>query len=149
MWRSPVWRHDRSARAIVKQCLFWMVANILIASQFPQIDNAAHLGGTIGGIIIAATWERGRKYGVRAQNIIVGLCIALVAISGITVYIRDRTDPYLFMSVEQRYDIAVKAINAGRCEKAQNAIHRARQMDPANNHLRAHAEQIDRECAKP
>lgn len=114
-----------------------------------NIDNAAHLGGTIGGIVIAATWERGRKYGARAQNIIVAACVALVAISGITVYVRDRTDPYLFMDVEQRYNAAVSAINAGRCEKAQNAIRRARQMDPANNHLRAHAEQIDRECAKP
>ena len=150
-WRGPLARQMAIWLAIL--FLLGFARNMQSAQQVGlvrvQIDNAAHLGGTIGGIIIAATWERGRKYGVRAQNIIVGLCIALVAISGITVYIRDRTDPYLFMSVEQRYDIAVKAINAGRCEKAQNAIHRARQMDPANNHLRAHAEQIDRECAKP
>jgi hypothetical protein len=114
-----------------------------------QIDNAAHLGGTIGGVVIAATWQRGYEYGQRAQNVIVAACIALVAVSGVTVYVRDRTDPYLFMDVEERYNAALAALSAGRCEKAQNAIKRARQMDPANNHLRAHAEQIERECAKP
>jgi hypothetical protein len=70
-------------------------------------------------------------------------------VSGVTVYVRHRTDPYLIMDVEERYNAALAALSAGRCEKAPNAIKRARQMDPANNHLRAHAEQIERECAKP
>lgn len=145
-WKGPLARQMATWLAI----LFLLGYARNMQGGLVQIDNAAHVGGTIGGIVIAATWQRGGgKYGKRATNIVVAACIALVAVSGITVYVRDRTDPYLFMDVEQRYNFALAALNAGRCEKAQNAIKRARQMDPANNHLRAHAEQIERECTKP
>lgn len=49
VWRSPRYKHERSARSIVNQLIFWAIANIAIASQIPQIDNAAHLGGLITG----------------------------------------------------------------------------------------------------
>jgi rhomboid protease GluP len=144
-WKGPLARQMATWLAI----LFLLGFARNMQGGLVQIDNAAHLGGTIGGVVIAATWQRGYEYGQRAQNVIVAACIALVAVSGVTVYVRDRTDPYLFMDVEERYNAALAALSAGRCEKAQNAIKRARQMDPANNHLRAHAEQIERECAKP
>lgn len=144
-WRGPLARQMAAWLAI----LFLLGYARNMQGGMVQIDNAAHLGGTIGGIVIATTWQRGVTWSNRAQNFVVAACIAVVAVSGITVYVRDRTDPYLFMDVEERYDAAVVALRAGRCDKARNAIHRARQMDPANNHLRAHAEQIERECAKP
>jgi rhomboid protease GluP len=144
-WRGP----------LAKQMATWLAILFLLGfarnlqGGLVQIDNAAHVGGTLGGVMIAMTWHRGSSYSKRAEKIIVGACIALVAASGVVVYVRDRSDPYLFMDVEERYDVAMSALRAGRCEKAQNAIQRARQMDPANNHLRAHAEQIERECQKP
>jgi rhomboid protease GluP len=144
-WRGPLARQ----MAIWLAILFLLGLARNMQGGLVQIDNAAHLGGTVGGIVIASAWQRGREYSARVQNAVVAACVALVAISGITVYVRDRTDPYLFMDVEERYNAAVSALGAGRCEKAQNAIKRARQMDPENNHLRAHAEQIERECAKP
>ena len=52
--RSPRWRHERFARNIVKQLLFWIVANIIIGFQIPQIDNSAHLGGLITGLLLGA-----------------------------------------------------------------------------------------------
>jgi rhomboid protease GluP len=52
--RSPRWRHERAARGIVQQVVFWTLANIAIGFQFPQIDNAAHLGGLVTGLILGA-----------------------------------------------------------------------------------------------
>ena len=54
VWRSPRWRHDRVARSIVKQAIFWMIANIIIGMNIPQIDNAAHMGGLVAGMLLGA-----------------------------------------------------------------------------------------------
>jgi len=52
--RSPRFRRDKMARSILNQCVFWMVANIAIGFSIPQIDNAAHIGGLIAGLILGA-----------------------------------------------------------------------------------------------
>ena len=54
VWRSPRWRHDPVARSIVKQCIFWTIANIVIGLNIPQIDNAAHIGGLVAGMLLGA-----------------------------------------------------------------------------------------------
>ena len=54
--RSPRWRHERAARGIVSQLIFWVVANIAIALKVPQIDLAAHMGGLVAGLILGAAW---------------------------------------------------------------------------------------------
>ena len=50
--RSPRWRHQKAARGIVHQVVFWSLANIVIGSQIPQIDIAAHVGGFVAGLIL-------------------------------------------------------------------------------------------------
>ncbi len=54
--RSPRWRHERAAKGIVSQLIFWVVANIAIALKVPQIDLAAHMGGLVAGLILGAVW---------------------------------------------------------------------------------------------
>ena len=51
---SPRWRHDRMGRSLVSQCVFWIVANLVITWSIPQIDKAGHLGGLIAGLILGA-----------------------------------------------------------------------------------------------
>ena len=52
--RSPRFRRDRVARSIVRQCVFWIIVNIAIGLQIPQIDNAAHIGGLLAGLLLGA-----------------------------------------------------------------------------------------------
>jgi rhomboid protease GluP len=54
VWRSPRYRHERFARSIVNQLLFWIIANIVIGFQIPQIDNSAHIGGLVAGVLLGA-----------------------------------------------------------------------------------------------
>jgi len=55
--RSPRWRHERAARGIIMQLLFWTILNIVFAQYIPQIDNAAHIGGLVAGLILGALWR--------------------------------------------------------------------------------------------
>ena len=52
--RSPRFRRDRAARGLVGQCVFWIIANIAIGLRVPQIDNAAHIGGLVTGLLLGA-----------------------------------------------------------------------------------------------
>ncbi|MEO8382332.1 MAG: rhomboid family intramembrane serine protease [Acidobacteriota bacterium] len=52
--RHPHFRRDRMARSIMKQCVFWIFVNIAIGLQIPQIDNAAHIGGLVAGLLLGA-----------------------------------------------------------------------------------------------
>jgi rhomboid protease GluP len=54
--RSPRFRHERAARGVVNQVVFWAIANIAIGMRLPQIDNSAHIGGLVAGLVIGALW---------------------------------------------------------------------------------------------
>jgi rhomboid protease GluP len=51
---SPRYRQERRARSIIKQLIFWTIANIVIGLQIPKIDMSAHLGGLVAGLILGA-----------------------------------------------------------------------------------------------
>jgi rhomboid protease GluP len=144
-WRGPLTRQMAGWLAF----LFVLGLAKNLQGGMVQVDNAAHIGGALGGVIIAAAWRRGVVYSTRAQNVIVGACIALVVLSGLTVYVRDRTDPYLFMTIDERLAAASRAARTGQCDEADRAMKRAQQLDPGNASLRDHAKLIDRECLAP
>jgi rhomboid protease GluP len=112
-----------------------------------QIDNAAHIGGALAGAIVAATWQRGFTYAPRAQRSILLASLALVLGAGGVVFVRNHTDPFLFMNVEERMRAADEAVRAGHCSHARAAMQRAVGMDPGNGFIRAQAKQIERECS--
>jgi rhomboid protease GluP len=49
--RSPRWRHESWTRGLVQQLLFWAALNVFLGFTVPGIDNAAHIGGMITGMI--------------------------------------------------------------------------------------------------
>lgn len=124
----------------------------LVRQLFPlaaQIDNAAHIGGALAGAVVAVTWQRGFSYARRSQRTVLLASIALVLGAGGVVFVRNHTDPFLFMNVEERRGAALAAFRAGHCDRARAAMQRAVQMDPNNRITHAEAQEIDRECSDP
>jgi rhomboid protease GluP len=52
IWLSPRYRHDPNARWLIPQFLFWIAVNIGIGFYVKEIDNSAHLGGLIAGLLL-------------------------------------------------------------------------------------------------
>jgi rhomboid protease GluP len=50
--RSPQYRHQPWVKGLVGQIIFWIVVNLAIGSQFKMIDNTAHVGGLIAGLLL-------------------------------------------------------------------------------------------------
>jgi rhomboid protease GluP len=50
--RSPLYRHQPWTRSLIGQLLFWIVVNIAIGYSLPFIDNTAHMGGLIAGLLL-------------------------------------------------------------------------------------------------
>ena len=141
-WRGPL------ARQMAGWLAFLFVLGLAknLQGGMVQIDNAAHIGGALGGVIVAATWRRGVTYSEHAQRIIVGACIAVVLARGLTVYVRDRTDPYLFMTFNERLDAASRAARSGRCDEAERAMKRAERLDPGSQRVLSRERDVTRQC---
>ena len=144
-WRGPL------ARQMAGWLAFLFVLGLAknLQGGMVQIDNAAHIGGALGGVIIAAAWRRGVTYTAQAQRLVIGACVALAIVSTLTVYVRNRTDPYLFMSVDERLSAASRAARSGRCDEAERAMKRAQRLDPGSERLHDRAKDIDRACLTP
>jgi rhomboid protease GluP len=153
--RTEGWRGELAIGMGRWLALFVLVGLVRVAldrSLFPgiaQIDNAAHIGGALGGAVVATTWQRGFTYEHRAQRTVIAVCIGIVLAAGATVYVRNRTDPYLYMNVDERMQAAYSAFQAGHCDRARIAMDRAIQMDPKNRFIRAGGDEISRECSDP
>jgi rhomboid protease GluP len=50
--RSPVYRHQPWTRSLITQLVFWIAVNIAIGFSVKFIDNVAHLGGLISGLLL-------------------------------------------------------------------------------------------------
>ena len=149
--RVEGWRSELAWRMLGYLLVLVLVIPLArwLRGDIVQIDNAAHVGGAVGGVIVAASWDRGYVYTQRAAMASYAACVGLVLASGLVVYVRDHTDPYVFMDVDQRVSAAYEALNRGQCDRAREAISRAQQMDPQQNHIRAFAAQIERDCSGP
>lgn len=52
IWRSPLYRHQPWSRGLIGQLVFWIVVNIAIGYSMPFIDNVAHIGGLVSGLLL-------------------------------------------------------------------------------------------------
>ncbi len=144
-WRGPL------ARQMAGWLAFLFVLGLAknLQGGMVQVDNAAHIGGALGGVIIAASWRRGVTYTPRMQRVIVGAGVAVVIVTSLVVFVRNRTDPYLFMTVDERLNAALTAARSGQCEEAERALERAERLDPHNERLHDRAQDVNRACLMP
>jgi len=52
IWRSPQYRHQPWTKSLLGQIVFWTILNLYIGFQFPFIDNVAHIGGLVAGLLL-------------------------------------------------------------------------------------------------
>jgi hypothetical protein len=105
-----------------------VVANILFGFIIPQIDNAAHIGGLVVGIVIAYVILRATPNRLIPQHLtrarivagIAGLTFVLLAIIG--------TAPYYV-----KWRLARAADSAERSEERYYFLSRLLQLDAANS----------------
>jgi rhomboid protease GluP len=50
--RSPLYRHQPWKRGLIGQLVFWIAVNIAIGYSLPFIDNVAHIGGLVSGLLL-------------------------------------------------------------------------------------------------
>jgi rhomboid protease GluP len=50
--RSPRYRHQPWVRGLVGQIVFWIILNLAIGASIKVIDNAAHVGGLVAGLLL-------------------------------------------------------------------------------------------------
>lgn len=50
--RSPRWRNDRRRKILMPQLVFLVILNVVIGFQIEAIDNAAHIGGLVSGLLL-------------------------------------------------------------------------------------------------
>lgn len=50
--RSPRYRHQPWSRGLIAQLVFWIGINLVIGASIAVIDNVAHVGGLIAGLLL-------------------------------------------------------------------------------------------------
>jgi rhomboid protease GluP len=93
-WKSPLTRS--LSRWLLINLAFGFVINASpsLGGGGTVVDNAAHLGGAVGGALIALAWRRGIVYSRRATIAVVVGCAVVVAAAFATVVWHDTRDPF-------------------------------------------------------
>jgi rhomboid protease GluP len=56
--RSPLWSRKEWSGALARQLAIWAGINIVIGFTMPGIDNAAHIGGFVAGLLLGLVPHR-------------------------------------------------------------------------------------------
>ncbi len=112
-----------------------------------RFDNAAHMGGTIGGVLVAFAWRAGVVYGRTRTLTTLALCtVVSVGVFGV-LFVREHRDPLLTLSRSERSELAERAAEFGNCPLAREAVSRALVLDPTSERLKLTQAAIRQRCA--
>lgn len=120
-WRTTGWRGPLTqamARWLGLVVAFGVVSNFGGA----RIDNAAHIGGAVAGAAIASLWKRGARYSPRATTAVLLACAGVLVGCVAVLIVRDRTDRFAVMDLQERALFTGEALEDGRCGDAHEGL---------------------------
>jgi rhomboid protease GluP len=141
-------RVDGWRSGIAWQIGFWLLVNLALGLEIPGIDNAAHVGGLLGGCAIAALWRRGVTYSPARTAVAVGASALLCLASGAVVAWRDRTDPYSVHDWNARSRLVGLALERGDCVGARRALLATEALGEETPELEGLRRAVDETCPK-
>ena len=144
-WRVQGWRGPLT-QAMARWLGFVLVFGWVASRSGASIANGAHVGGALAGAAIAATWRRATTYSARKTAAILAACAAVLAGCIALVAVRDRTDPFALLGVNERYNFTDEALRERSCVDARagmRALERLHSGLPAVTPLRR---QVDASC---
>lgn len=120
-WRTQGWK-GQLTQAMFRWLVFLLAFTVLARFAGSHADNAAHFGGALAGGVIAAIWQRGRRYSDRATRAVLGACGGLLLLCIGVVGWRDRTDPFATFTLQDRDELTNRALDDGRCRDAHDGL---------------------------
>lgn len=120
-WRVQGWRGPLT-QAMVRWLGFVVLFGVVSDLGGGRIDNAAHIGGAVAGAVIASLWRAGYRYSEKATVSVLTACTGLLVACIAIVAIRDRTDPFATMIVQDRAEFTTDALDDGRCADAYDGL---------------------------
>jgi rhomboid protease GluP len=120
-WRSQGWRSPLT-QAMARWLGFVVLFGVFSNLGGSNIDNAAHVGGALAGAGIAALWKRGKHYSNAATAGILAGCGAVLVACIAIVAVRDRTDPFASMDLQERVEFTSDAVSDARCHEAEDGL---------------------------
>jgi rhomboid protease GluP len=120
-WRVHGWRGPLT-QVMLLVLGFLLAFGLLSRLTGHHIDNAAHIGGAFIGALIAASWRRGTRVSERATRVILGACTAVLVACIAVVGVRDQTDRFAVMTLQERDEFTNRALDDGSCRDAQDGL---------------------------
>ncbi len=119
-WRTEGWRGPLT-QAMGRWLAFVVAFGVLMNLGGGHIDNSAHVGGAVAGAIVARAWRR-QPATTWATVASLSLCIAVLCASIAALAVRDRTDRFATMTLDDRSTFTLDAASEGRCEDAREGL---------------------------
>lgn len=125
----------------------WLGMTVFIGFALRGVDNAAHIGGAIGGAVIALLWRRGLRYSDLRRNLVLGAS-TLITLAAIGVVIaRDVRDPLALMMADDRREAARTLLFQHHdCKGALEMARGAKRLLPKDPETLVTAQTIEENC---
>jgi rhomboid protease GluP len=141
-WRMQGWRGPVT-QAMARWLGFVVVFGLLSNLSGGNIDNAAHVGGALAGGAIAAGWKLRYRYPDVATRAVLAASVGVLAACIAVLSVREATNPFATMRVQERQEYTMLAVAEGRCRDAHDGLLAVERLSGRKDSLR---KPVERTC---